>query len=103
MLTYIVRRLLMMIPTLLAISAIVFVIIQLPPGDYLSTYIAELQAQGERRESEKIDFLREQYGLDRPTDRAIRSTGWSACCRAISAIPSSTTCRSTTWSATGCC
>jgi peptide/nickel transport system permease protein len=47
MLTYIVRRLLTMIMTLLAVSALVFVIIQLPPGDYLTTYIAELESQGE--------------------------------------------------------
>jgi peptide/nickel transport system permease protein len=63
---YLIHRLLIMVPTLLAISAIVFVIIQLPPGDYLSSYVAELQAQGERVSAEKIAFLREQYGFDRP-------------------------------------
>ena len=63
---YIVQRLLIMIPTLLAISIIVFVIIQLPPGDYLSSYVAELQSQGESVDPQKIQFLREQYGLDRP-------------------------------------
>jgi len=63
---YIVHRLLIMIPTLLAISLIVFVIIQLPPGDYLSSYVAELQAQGESVNEQKLAFLREQYGLDRP-------------------------------------
>jgi peptide/nickel transport system permease protein len=56
----------MMIPTLLIISLIVFVIIQLPPGDYLESYIAELQSQGESVDPEKIAFLRQQYGLDRP-------------------------------------
>ncbi len=66
MLSYVARRVLIMIPTLVAISAIVFVIIQLPPGDYLTTMIAELQAQGETANLEKIQFLREQYGLDRP-------------------------------------
>ena len=55
-----------MIPTLVAISVITFVIIQLPPGDYLSTYIAELQSQGENVDIEKIEALRAQYGLDRP-------------------------------------
>jgi peptide/nickel transport system permease protein len=55
-----------MIPTLIAISAITFVIIQLPPGDYLSTLIAELQSQGENVDTAKIDALRAQYGLDRP-------------------------------------
>jgi len=66
MLAYTVRRILAMIPTLLAISVIVFVIIQLPPGDYLTTYMTELQSQGEAVDQKKIDFLREQYGLDKP-------------------------------------
>lgn len=65
MFRYLIRRLLVMVPTLLAISAIVFTIIQLPPGDYLSTLIAELQSQGETANLERIAFLREQYGLDR--------------------------------------
>jgi peptide/nickel transport system permease protein len=66
MLRFAVHRLILMIPTLIAISVIVFVIIQLPPGDYLSTYIAELQSQGEAVDDEKIRFLRSQYGLDQP-------------------------------------
>ena len=66
MLTFLIRRVLIAIPTLIAISALVFIIIQLPPGDYLSTYIAELEAQGEGANVEKIEFLRQQYGLDRP-------------------------------------
>ncbi len=60
---YLVHRLLIMIPTLIAISLIVFVIIQLPPGDYLTTYVAELQSQGEEVNQDKIAFLREQYGF----------------------------------------
>ncbi|MBK8175440.1 MAG: ABC transporter permease [Rhodospirillales bacterium] len=66
MLLFLARRLAVMALTLLVISALVFVIIQLPPGDYLSTLIAELQSQGEQVAQEKIDFLRHQYGLDRP-------------------------------------
>lgn len=66
MLAYLARRLLTMLLTLLVISALVFVIIQLPPGDYLTTLIAELQSQGEQVAQAKIDFLRQQYGLDRP-------------------------------------
>lgn len=66
MLTFLARRLLTMILTLLVISALVFIIIQLPPGDYLTSYISELQSQGEMVPKEKIDFLRSQYGLDRP-------------------------------------
>ena len=66
MVYYIIRRLLTMIPTLLVISALIFVIIQLPPGDYLESHIAELQSQGESVDEQKIAFLREQYGLDKP-------------------------------------
>lgn len=66
MLFYILRRLLMMVPTLVVISILVFIIIQLPPGDYLESHIAELQSQGESVDQEKIDFLRHQYGLDKP-------------------------------------
>ncbi len=43
-----------------------FVIIQLPPGDYLSNQLLELQSQGDSAAAERIAFLREQYGLDKP-------------------------------------
>ena len=66
MLQYVAKRLLMMIPTLLAISVIVFTIIQLPPGNYIESYIAELEAQGESVDEQKVAFLREYYGLDKP-------------------------------------
>jgi peptide/nickel transport system permease protein len=60
------RRIIIVIWTLIGISVLVFIIIQLPPGDYLSTYIAEIQAMGERVAEERVAFLREQYGLDKP-------------------------------------
>ncbi len=66
MIQYVFGRLVMMIPTLLVISFIVFVIIQLPPGDYLETHIAELESQGESVDPAKIAFLRKEYGLDQP-------------------------------------
>ncbi len=66
MLLYVLRRLLGAVPTLLLISFVTFVIIELPPGDYLSAQIAEMQAQGEAVSQEKIAYLRELYGLDRP-------------------------------------
>lgn len=66
MLSYTLHRLLMMIPTLFVISLLIFFIIQLPPGDYLETYMAELQARGESIDSGQIRFLRETYGLDEP-------------------------------------
>jgi len=66
MLRYIIGRVLIMIPTLLVISALVFLIIELPPGDYIESYIAELKAQGESVDLAQIEFLRTEYGFDRP-------------------------------------
>src|SRR6185369_11059181 len=66
MLTYTLRRLLIMIPTLLVISFVTFSIIKLPPGDFLSNQIAELRSQGDKAALEKVEFLRKQYGLDKP-------------------------------------
>ena len=43
---YILKRLLYMVPTLIAISVVAFAIVQLPPGDFLDTYIATLEAEG---------------------------------------------------------
>jgi peptide/nickel transport system permease protein len=63
---YIAKRLLLMIPTLVFISFIIFVIIQLPPGDYLESYIAELESQGESIDPQQVLMLRAQYGLDEP-------------------------------------
>lgn len=66
MLRYTLRRLLIMIPTLLVISVVTFAIIKLPPGDFLTNQIAELKSQGDSAALEKVEFLRKQYGLDRP-------------------------------------
>src|ERR1700693_638052 len=66
MLGYLVHRILIMVPTLIAISVVTFIIIHLPPGDYFSTYIAELQSQGEGATLAKVAFLKAQYGFDRP-------------------------------------
>ena len=66
MLTYTVRRIITAIPTLLAISLLIFFIIQLPPGDYLTTLITELESRGEAIDPSQIAFLKETYGLDKP-------------------------------------
>ncbi len=63
---YLFYRLLTMFGTLLVISFLMFVVIKLPPGDFLSNQIAELRSQGESASIEKAEFLRTQYGLDRP-------------------------------------
>ncbi|MEX0810525.1 MAG: ABC transporter permease [Dongiaceae bacterium] len=66
MLGYLARRVFIMIPTLLAISFLVFAIIQAPPGDFLESQINEMLSRGESVDWDKISFLRERYGLDRP-------------------------------------
>ncbi|WP_438752387.1 ABC transporter permease [Pararhizobium sp. O133] len=66
MLRYILWRVAAMLPTLLIISALVFTIIELPPGDYFESYISELRAQGEDVDMAEIQELRAQYGFDRP-------------------------------------
>jgi peptide/nickel transport system permease protein len=65
-LRYILWRIAVMVPTLLIISALIFVIIELPPGDYFESYIAELRAIGEGVNEEQIAALREEYGFDQP-------------------------------------
>ena len=66
MLGYIVRRVLLMIPTLFVISVISFIALQLPPGDYLTSYAAQLSTTGEYIDQEALDSLRERYGLGEP-------------------------------------
>jgi peptide/nickel transport system permease protein len=66
MVVYIVRRVLLAIVTVWAISVLSFVIIQLPPGDYITSYIAQMSASGSIVSQEEADNLRAQYGLDQP-------------------------------------
>ncbi len=66
MLNYIVRRILIMIPTLLVISVLIFVIIQLPPGDIITSRLQELQAEGQEVSVEQIAALRQRYHLNDP-------------------------------------
>jgi peptide/nickel transport system permease protein len=66
MLGFIGKRLIAMVLTLWAVSFVAFAIIQLPPGDYLTTYMATLAAQGERVDPRAIEALRRQYGFGEP-------------------------------------
>jgi peptide/nickel transport system permease protein len=66
MLFYIVRRIGIMIPTLLAVSIISFIVIQLPPGDYLTTYAMQLRQQGDTVDAAELAALRDRYGLGMP-------------------------------------
>ncbi len=66
MLKYILWRTAVMIPTLVVISILVFTIIQLPPGDFFDSQIAELRAQGDTANLQDMENLRHEYGLDQP-------------------------------------
>ena len=72
MLTFIVRRTLLALLTIWALSVISFIVIQLPPGDFVDTYILDLVqggAQGAETTPAMLDLaaaLRTQFGLDRP-------------------------------------
>ncbi|MGD0092022.1 MAG: ABC transporter substrate-binding protein [Planctomycetota bacterium] len=70
---YIGRRLLIMIPTLWLISVIIFCIIQLPPGDYLTIRIMALQESGDEVDMQRIEELRKMFHYDEP--------GWQRYCR----------------------
>ncbi|ABG30757.1 ABC transporter permease [Roseobacter denitrificans] len=65
-LRYAIYRFITMLLTLWVVSLLIFVIINLPPGDYLSNQIAELRATGQAEGVAKAEFLRTEYALDRP-------------------------------------
>jgi peptide/nickel transport system permease protein len=65
-LAYLVRRVLLAVLTIVFISILSFVIIQLPPGDYVDSYIAQLASSGALVGAEEAANLRAQYGLDQP-------------------------------------
>lgn len=73
---YIIRRLLMMIPILIAISVVSFVIVELPPGDYVSSYIQSMEQTGLLASPELAEGLRARYGLDKPL--YVRYFKWAA-------------------------
>jgi peptide/nickel transport system permease protein len=66
MLSYILRRLFAGLLTIWAASLLSFLVIQLPPGDYVTAYVAMLQSTGTTVRAEEAEALRQQYGLDRP-------------------------------------
>ena len=66
MLTYIGRRFLQIIPLLFMLSMITFIIIQLPPGDYITIYIASLERTGTEVSEAEIETVRRLYNMDRP-------------------------------------
>lgn len=64
MISYIIRRVIIAVPLLISLSIVAFIIIQLPPGDYLTTYIQALEAGGQIVTEAEVARLQAQYGLD---------------------------------------
>ena len=65
MLRFAIRRLLYMFILVAAVAVLGFVVIQLPPGDWLSTYILQVEMSGDRVDQEQVETLKRMYGLDR--------------------------------------
>lgn len=63
---FIIKRLLWMVPFLFAVSIVAFLLIQAPPGDYLTTYIAKLGESNEVLDQASVQNLRARFGLDQP-------------------------------------
>ncbi len=66
MLGFILRRILYMVPTLIVISIVTFIIIQLPPGDYMTTVLAGLSDNNVSIDDSAVAAIRERYGLGQP-------------------------------------
>jgi len=66
MLRYILQRLLLIPVLLLLFSMMVFALVQAPPGDYLTSYIATLSSSGSSLDKAEIEALKQQFGLDQP-------------------------------------
>lgn len=63
---FVIRRIMASLATLIALSVVTFIIIDLPPGDYITTYAAKLRERGDQINQTTIDALRERYGFDEP-------------------------------------
>lgn len=92
MLRYILKRILVMIPTLILISMLVFTIIELPPGDYFESYVAELRAMGRPQTLPKSRSCASAMAST-SRRRSVTSAGQPACWLAISVILSNISCR----------
>lgn len=79
---FILRRVLIMIPTLLAIAIVTFVIIQLPPGNYLTTLVAIASEGGDRIDRSQLAALAQRYGLNEPMHVQFITWMWGILTRA---------------------
>ncbi|MDE0229625.1 MAG: ABC transporter permease, partial [Spirochaetaceae bacterium] len=74
MVGYIFGRILQVVPLLIALSIVSFLIIELPPGDYLTSLILRLEQSGKQLNDEEVLRLKKQYGLDRSA--VVRYSMW---------------------------
>jgi peptide/nickel transport system permease protein len=74
MLNYIIRRILISIPTLMIITVLGFILMELPPGDYVTRYVGQLQASGRSDSLRVAEELRARYKLDEPAP--VRFVNW---------------------------
>ena len=66
MLNYVIKRLIYMIPTLFGMSLIAFMVIQLPPGDYVTSMLASMADSGQNVDPAQLEALRQSYGFNDP-------------------------------------
>lgn len=78
MIQFIARRIVVLIPTLFFIALISFIIMELPPGDYISTIEAQLMQEGQQSSQQELANLRARYGLDRPLHVRFLMWLWNA-------------------------
>jgi len=78
MILYILKRILLTIPTIVVISLISFVIIQLPPGSWLDSHIAYLMSTGEQITEADIAAIKAMYGLDKPMPAQYLDWAWGS-------------------------
>lgn len=74
MIVYITQRIFMAIPTLLLVALVGYVSMELPPGDYVTRYVAQLEASGQSGARDRGATLRQLYNLDDPT--SVRFVRW---------------------------
>jgi peptide/nickel transport system permease protein len=66
MLQYIIQRIVYIVPTLVAVSIVSFFVIELPPGDFLTSIVTQMELQGEYLDPHEVEALKLRYGFDLP-------------------------------------
>ena len=89
MLRFILKRLVLLPVLLLAFTVVVFALVQAPPGDFLTSYVAMLASSGSSMDAAQVEALKVQFGLDKPCTSST-CAGWRASSGATSACRSST-------------